>query len=44
MHIHFHTIRLFSETSGQIHLPRKQCLINRDRYQHVTSKVMDCYR
>ena len=27
-----------SEISGQVHLPRKQCLINRDRHQHTTSK------
>ena len=27
-----------------IHLPRKQCLINRDSHQHVTSKGMDSYQ
>ena len=27
----------------QVHLPRKQCLINRDRHQHATSKGMDNY-
>ena len=26
-----------------VHLPRKQCFINRDRHQHVTSKGMDNY-
>ena len=32
-----------SETSGQDHLLRKQCLINRERHQHTTSKGMDSY-
>ena len=32
------------ETSGQVHLPKKQCLINRNRHQHATSKGMDSYR
>ena len=41
---HFHTKRYLSETSRQVHLPRKQCLINEDRHRHVTSKGMDCYR
>ena len=27
-----------------VHLPRKQCLINRDRHQHATRKGMDSYR
>ena len=27
-----------------VHLPRKQYLINRERHQHVTSKGMDSYR
>ena len=27
----------------QVHLPREQCLINKDRHQHVTSKGMDSY-
>ena len=31
----------FSATSWQVHLPRKQCLINRKRHRHVTSKSMD---
>ena len=26
------------------HLPREQCLINRDRHRHTTSKGMDSYR
>ena len=29
--------------SWQVHLPRKQCFINRDRHQHATSKGMDTY-
>ena len=29
---------------GQVHLPRKQCLINRDRHQYATNKGMDGYR
>ena len=28
----------------QVHLPRKQCLINRDRHQHAASNGMDSYR
>ena len=31
---HLHTKKLLSETSRQVHLPRKQCLIKRDRHQH----------
>ena len=31
-------------TSGQVHLPRKQCFINRKWHQHATSKGMDSYR
>ena len=31
-------------TSWQVHLPRKQFLINRDRHQNVTSKGMESYR
>ena len=31
------------ETSGQVHRPRKQCLINREWHQHETSKGMDSY-
>ena len=33
----------FSETSRQVHLPRKQCLINWEWHQHATSKDMDSY-
>ena len=36
-------ICILSETSWQVHLPRKQCLINPDRHRHVTSKGMDSY-
>ena len=28
----------------KVHLPRKQCLINRDRHEYATSKGMDSYR
>ena len=28
----------YFKISRQVHLPRKQCLINQDWYQHVTSK------
>ena len=28
----------------EVHLPRKQCLINREKHQHATSKGMDSYR
>ena len=41
---HFHTRRNLSETSRQIHLPRKQRLINRKRHRHVTNESMDSYR
>ena len=34
----------FSETGRQIHLPRKQCLINRKGHRHVTNEGMDGYR
>ena len=34
----------FCETRRQVHLPRKQCLINRDRHQYVTSKGMGSYQ
>ena len=27
-----------------IHLPRKQCLINRKRHRHAANEGMDCYR
>ena len=33
-----------SETSRQIHLPRKQCLINWKGYRHAVNKGMDSYR
>ena len=33
-----------SETSRQIHLPRKQCLINRKRYRHAAIEGIDGYR
>ena len=29
------------ETRRQVHLPRKQCLIDRDRHRHATNKGMD---
>ena len=32
------------ETRGQVHLPRKQCLINQEKYQHATSKGIDNYQ
>ena len=38
----YYTI-LYSETSRQFHLPRKQCLIDRDRHRHATNKGMDSY-
>ena len=38
------TRRNLSETSRQIHLPRKQCLINRKRHRHMTNESMDSYR
>ena len=28
----------------KIHLPRKQCLLNQDRHQHMTSKGLDSYQ
>ena len=34
--------RSIYNTSGQVHLPRMQCLINRDRHQHATGNGMDC--
>ena len=37
---HCHTRRSLSETSQQIHLPRKQCLINRERHRHTTDEGM----
>ena len=33
-----------SETGWQIHLPRKQCLINRKSHRHAANEVMDSYR
>ena len=35
---HFHTRRNLSETSWQIHLPRKQRLINRKGHRHATNE------
>ena len=39
----FYTILsiLLSETSKQVQLPRKQCLLDRDRHRHATNKDMD---
>ena len=31
-------------TGRQVHLLRKQCLIDRDRHQHATNKGMDSYQ
>ena len=39
-----HTNGWSSETSGQVHLPQKQRLINREWHQHQSSKGMDSYR
>ena len=39
-----HTKWWLSETSGQVHLPRKQRLIFQKWHQHVTSEGMDSYR
>ena len=36
--------RKLSETSRQVHLPRKQCLINRKRHRHAPNEGMDSYR
>ena len=33
-----------SETSRQVHQPRKQCHINRKRHRHATNEGMDSYR
>ena len=42
---HLHTKTWAFETSGQVHLPRKQCLINRKKnHQRGTSNGMDNYR
>ena len=35
---------IFSETNGQVHIPRKQRLIYRKQYQYATSEEMDDYR
>ena len=35
--------RSIYNTSRQVQLPRKQCLINRERHRHATSKGMDGY-
>ena len=40
-HTHTNTQIYIYENSGQVHLRRKQSLINRDRHQHATSKGMD---
>ena len=32
------------KTGRQIHLPRKQCLINRKRHRHAANEGMDSYR
>ena len=37
-------ISTLNETRGQVYLPWKQCLINRERRQHATSKGMDSFR
>ena len=41
---HLHTRRNISETGGQIHLPRKQCLINQKIHLHTTNEGMDSNR
>ena len=41
---HFHTRRNISGTSRQIHLPRKQRLINRKRHRPKTNESMDSDR
>ena len=41
---HHHTRRNPSETSRQIHLPRKQRLINRKGHWHAANEGMDSYR
>ena len=33
-----------SETSWQVHLPREQCLVNRDRHLQATNKGMGSYQ
>ena len=38
------TLDGISETSRQIHLPRKQHLINRKGHRHATNESMDSYR
>ena len=39
-----HGRRNLSETGRQIHLPRKQCLINRKRHRHTANEGTDSYR
>ena len=41
---HLHTRRTLSETGRQVHLSRKQCLINRKGHRHAANKGMDSYR
>ena len=41
---HFCTRRNLSETGRQIHLPRKQCFINRKIYRHAANEGVDYYR
>ena len=36
---HFHTKRNLSETDRQVHLDRKQCLINRKRHRQAINKL-----
>ena len=38
------TLEKLSETGRQIHLPRKQCLINRKRLRHAANEGLDSYR
>ena len=41
---HLHSRRNLFETGGQIHLTRKQCLINWKRHRHTANEGMDSYR
>ena len=41
---HLHTRRNLSETGRQIHLPRKQCLINWRGHRHMANEGMNSYR
>ena len=36
--------RKLSKTGRKIHLPRKQCLINKKRHRHAANEGMDSYR